>query len=381
MVTIKHIGETACQVFGVKWDDLTGKKRGDDNLMAARHCAKTLAFNMEYSTADISDALGGHRTTVNNSIKVINDYGQFCDQYALLKEAVDNYMEPPEETPPPLAAKVQYDDNGIQRVTQEEYDERFYGHTEKINTKTGNHWFPAFHYLWHLGAPMSPFLVSWYKEYGHEADRIMKHKEQLGSFVHDRIENMTKYKLSTTTEMIENFCRMPSDILFVKRCFDGFMNFMRDHDAVVVSSEKMILAGDWGGTLDLELRIKDDGWKNVWCIDLKTSKSVFEDHLIQVECYRRVCGADRGGVLILGNSTKKRYTFTEVPVKKQDLFYAKFMAVKETAYITMLDRGTIAPTVEVFPVEFKLNPESYEIGDRLTSAVPVQEAGDGSSES
>jgi len=368
MIAITQILDISCRLFGVTTEDVKGKSREGTPLMV-RHLVRALASEKGYKPTEIADEIGGSRYAVYNSVKLILKFCQFHEQCNTLRDAIDAFV--PEVPIKPVEKPVEIiqtrDDSGIIRVTQEAYDERFYGHNEKINPRTGNKWFPAFHYLWSAGAPMSPFLVSWYKEYGHEADRIMKHKEQIGSFVHDRIEQMGKHHIPTTIENIENFCRDEGDVLFIKRCLDGFLNFMKDHDSVIVSSEKMILGEDWGGTMDLELRISDDKWSKVWCVDLKTSKSVFEEHLIQVETYRRVCGADRGGVLILGNSTKKRYTFTEIPVKKQDYLYSKFLAVKETAYVTMLERGTIAPTEETFPSEFNLNPENYEIGNRLTT--------------
>lgn len=371
MITIRQIGEVASAVFSVPYSGIAGTSKGEANIIA-RHCVRALAMNMGYTPTQIAVVLGGDRSTVYNSKKIIFTYGQLKLQYRQLEEAVMRYIPLENET---------YSDDGIKRVTLEAYDERFYSHAEKINPRTENHWFPAYHFLWKLGAPMSPFLIGWYKEYGHEADRIMKHKERMGSFVHDRIEQMSKHKIGTSIELIEDYFKDPGDVLFVKRCFEGFLNFMKEHDAYIVSSEKMILGEDWGGTMDLELRIKDDGYKAIWVVDAKTSKSVFEEHLIQVETYRRTCGADRGAVLILGNQTKKRYTFTEVPVKKQDMYYKKFLAAKEFAYITMLDRGIIAPTEEVFPKEFKLNDEAYEVRYTITNDLPVQEAGDGEGES
>jgi len=370
MITIRQIIEVASSVFNVPYSDIIGDSRIEEHIIA-RHCVKAFASNMGYAPTQISAVMGGHRTTVYNSKKIVFTYGQLKLQYRQLEEAVMRYIPAENEV---------YSDDGIKRVTLEAYDERFYSHAEKVNPRTNNHWFPAYHFIWKLGAPMSPFLIGWYKEYGHEADRIMKHKERIGSFVHDRIEQMSKHRIGTSVELIEDFFRDPGDVLFVKRCFEGFLNFMKEHEAYIISSEKMILGEDWGGTMDLELRIKDDKYKNKWVVDIKTSKSVFEEHLIQVETYRRTCGADRGGALILGNSTKKRYTFTEVPVKKQDVLYAKFLAAKEFAYITMLDRGTIAPTEEVFPKEFKLNPEAYEVRNTITDDLPLQEDSDGSSE-
>lgn len=262
----------------------------------------------------------------------------------------------------------------IQRVTNGQYDERFYSDEEKVNTRTGTHWFPAYHFLMSTGAPVSPHLVEWWKVYGYEADRIMKQKEERGSWVHEMIEQITKMGFILDQNYIEErWGNYEKDLLFVRRCFEGFFNFMVEEEAEIVSSERMILGDDWGGTMDLELRLKRDGYKNLWVVDIKTSKSVFEEHKQQVEAYRRTVGADRGGVLILGNSTKKRYTFTEVPKAKHDFYWKLFQAEKEVAYILLEDSKRLQPTEETFAESYSLKNLTYEINkDQDTK----EEAGD-----
>ena len=244
----------------------------------------------------------------------------------------------------------------ISRITNEQYDERFYYSKEKINPRTGTHWFPSYHFLMSVGAPVSNHLVEWWKNYGHEADRILKQKEVRGSWVHDRIEMITKFNQVVTQSDIEAaWGNNPSDMLFVQRALTGFFNFLNEEQAQVVSSERMILGEDWGGTMDLELRLKSDNYANLWIIDIKTAKSVYNEHLQQVEAYRRVTGADKAGVLILGNSTRKRYTFTAVVDKHRDHLYELFLAEKETAYKILTKENRLQPTEETFPKEYSMN--------------------------
>lgn len=248
----------------------------------------------------------------------------------------------------------------IERVTQEQYDERFYFDQTKVNIRTNTHWFPAYHFLMSTGAPVSPHLVEWWKNMGQEADRILKQKEERGSWVHDKVESMIKVGWKVTQEEIESrWGNYPKDQLFVNRALTGLFNFLNDEQAEIVSSERMIIADDWAGTMDLEVRIKSDDYKNVWIVDIKTAKSVFEEHKQQVEAYRRVTGADRAGILILGNSTKKRYTFSEVQKSKQDYYWKLFQAQKEVAYIILENEKRLEPTNESFPESYSLLNINY----------------------
>ena len=254
----------------------------------------------------------------------------------------------------------------IRRVTNEQYDERFYYSELHVNSRTGTHWFPAYHFLTSMGAPTSDYLIKWYKDLGHEAERVMKQKEIRGSWIHDAIERMTKWNVVITEAEIQMaWGNNEKDMLFVKRALTGFLNFMEEEQVQIVSSEKMIIFEDWAGTMDLEVRMKRDDYKNVWVVDVKTAQAVYEEHKQQVESYRRAVGADRGAVLLLGNSTKKRFTLSEVSVKKSDYYYKRFQAIKETAYIEMEEQNRLQPTIEIFPTEFKIT--SYVPSESITT--------------
>lgn len=264
----------------------------------------------------------------------------------------------------------------ILRVTNEQYDERFYYSELHVNSRTGGHWFPAYHFLMSMGAPMSEHLLKWYKDLGHEADRVMKQKEVRGSWIHEKVEKMTNWGVAVKAEEIATaWGNTEKDMLFVQRALTGLLNFIEDEQAVIVSSEKMIIAEDWAGTMDLELKLKRDGYKSVWVVDIKTAQAVYEEHKQQVECYRRAVGADRGGVLLLGNSTKKRYTFSEVSPKKSDYYFARFEAIKNLAYVDMTENNRLEPTKEEFPTEFKIisyvPSESNEIPEDRTDTGQV----------
>jgi hypothetical protein len=92
--------------------------------------------------------------------------------------------------------------------------------------------------------------------------------------------------------MVHKFCEMwlkgekftdPSDTV-VKGCFDKFKKFWTKHKLKLVESEK-ILYHEKGvcGTLDI---VAEDGEKNLWLIDIKTSKGIFLNMVHQLHGYR-----------------------------------------------------------------------------------------------
>jgi hypothetical protein len=92
--------------------------------------------------------------------------------------------------------------------------------------------------------------------------------------------------------MVHKYCEMwlkgekftdPSDPV-VKGCFDKFKKFWTKHKLKLVESEK-ILYHEKGvcGTLDI---VAEDGEKNLWLIDIKTSKGIFLNMVHQLHGYR-----------------------------------------------------------------------------------------------
>jgi len=92
--------------------------------------------------------------------------------------------------------------------------------------------------------------------------------------------------------MVHKYCEMwlkgekftdPSDPV-VKGCFDKFKRFWTKHKLKMVESEK-ILYHEKGvcGTLDL---VAEDPEKNLWLIDIKTSKGIFLSMVHQLHGYR-----------------------------------------------------------------------------------------------
>ena len=92
--------------------------------------------------------------------------------------------------------------------------------------------------------------------------------------------------------MVHKFCEMwlkgekfaePEDKV-IKNCFNEFKKFWTKHRLKLVESEK-ILYHERGicGTLDI---VAEDPQKNLWLIDIKTSKGIFINYVHQVHGYK-----------------------------------------------------------------------------------------------
>ena len=246
-----------------------------------------------------------------------------------------------------------------QQVTQEQYDERFYCKEGMLNSRNGTKWFPsATHILKWKTTP--PELMEWIGNKGYEESRrIMHRKGDLGKYVHNALERMLKDGLGWPMADIEKDFPDAKEALFVKRALKGALNWAENmqkkyDDFEILEAEQSLFGADYAGTVDLLVKMGGE----TWLIDFKTSKSVFPTHKIQVIAYQKARGADRGAVLLLGNRTKQRYTFSPIcqDVKKiiseEEWCWKQFQLIKDLFY---LDHPMAKPTEEEFPEEFKFS--------------------------
>jgi len=250
-------------------------------------------------------------------------------------------------------------DGVIERITNEAFDERFYLHPEKVNIRTGNHFFPAFHFITSLGAPENAGLGKWKQDKGHFADYILTHSAAIGTFVHDSIDSMIKNGTDVKHETIHQLFTDEKEAQRVKECLLGFLTFMADQEPEILSSEAMVVADDFAFTMDLKCKIKEDEYKGVWVVDWKTSKVATDDHKMQVEVMRRTVRADKAAIVVLGNGTKKGYTFSPVQPSKSEYLWKRFCAIRDTAYVEILERGLVKPRENNMPSSFSLKNVKY----------------------
>jgi hypothetical protein len=149
-----------------------------------------------------------------------------------------------------------------------------------------------------LGKLASPMLENWkisnmVNAIKQEMERQEIPLDKIESIVLNAKTNAKKQgdNILNIGSMVHKFCEMwlkgekftdPSDPV-VKGCFDKFKRFWTKHKLKVVESEK-ILYSERGfcGTLDL---VAEDPEKNLWLIDIKTSKGLFLNMVHQLHGY------------------------------------------------------------------------------------------------
>ena len=149
-----------------------------------------------------------------------------------------------------------------------------------------------------LGKLASPMLENW--KISNMVNAIKKEMERqeipldkIESIVLNAKTNAKKQgdNILNIGSMVHKYCEMwlkgekftdPSDPV-VKGCFEKFKKFWTKHKLKVVESEK-ILYSERGfcGTLDL---VAEDPEKNLWLIDIKTSKGLFLNMVHQLHGY------------------------------------------------------------------------------------------------
>lgn len=359
-MTLGQIAKEIARRFEVDVSDMISLKR-DEQFVKARHIWRTIAVHeFLYTPIDVAKfellqrgkvyESGGSesRAAVYSSIEKIVNERIFEQEYESALKMIRMLC------PAPTHDEETIVDDGITRVTQEEFDSRFYGHPTKINPVSNNNWFPSWHYLYGKGAPTNDFLVTYYKSKGFFSDFEFHRAEVMGSYVHNRIEDMGAFGIDTTIEQIDRAFSNPKEARRVKECLQAWLNFVKNEEPQVLSYEQKVIAEDWGGTVDLRARIKSDNYENVWTIDFKTSKSVYDSHKSQVECYRRQFGDGKAAVLLLGNSTKNKYTLSEVKEKDRDFWYQDFINIKQVAYHRLKKDNRLEPYAKDMPDVFTL---------------------------
>jgi len=239
------------------------------------------------------------------------------------------------------------------QITNEAYDERYYvDEKEKLNKTTGLKWFPSVTFVM-KHKPANNILTEWIANKGwEESRRIMMHRANIGTFVHNTLEEMLVDGKEYNEEEITHLFKDPKDALFVKRCLLGAMNWAdvmtkKYEDFKILHCEIPCFGTDYAGTVDLV--IQADGEK--WVIDFKTSKNIYDSHKMQIVAYMKALGIKNGAVLQLGNRTKQRYTFSVIKPEDASNFWEMFTRIKDLFY---LDTKKVQPTQEAFPILFTL---------------------------
>lgn len=240
----------------------------------------------------------------------------------------------------------------ITRITQPEYDSRFYHSNIRVNSRTGKNYFPSFSFLSSLGSPSSPTLDKWRMDHGHHAEIIFEERRKSGTILHDLIDRIIKQGIPVTEDEIDE--KYPRYAQEIKNGLLGFVNFWEAYKPKVYRTEHTILSDDEGGTEDFEGWLNVDNYEKLWTLDWKSSKVVNDKHKLQACVYQKMAGTQACGIVIFGNQTQKKFTFTEVKEKEREQMLKEWACIKELAYLKLIDDKFTEPKPHPYPTEFKI---------------------------
>jgi len=224
-----------------------------------------------------------------------------------------------------------------------EFDERFY----QVGPDT---FYTSVTYILGCCYPSGAGLTQWIGDVGNKrAEEIRDEAGEDGSFVHDAIDRMLHGQKITSQEIEEKF-KKSARILKIKKCLKSFIDWYNEYKPEIIKTEFMIVNSEYqfGGTVDLLCKINGENY----IIDYKTSKSISEEHRVQLSAYNKeVSNLEyKMAILHLGNTTIKGYSFLEV--KDNEKYFKQFQSVNNL--FKQLNPNA-RPQQNVFPLEFFVN--------------------------
>ena len=240
----------------------------------------------------------------------------------------------------------------IEQINSYEFDERFYR-----RVRDGVEEFvPSVTYVLSSTYPMGPGLAMWRGTVGNEqADLIIERALEDGSYVHNAIADMWDGGEVSGDDIVSTF--KPKRSLKVKRSLQAFLDWYDEFRPEHLDHEYITWNEGYGyaGTVDLKCKI--DGEE--FLIDFKTSKSIGGKERSQIAAYGL---ADSNpdihlALLQLGNTTKKRYTFSVLSKEDIEKYREQFLTALK---MFKLLNPNAHPNNEIFPDVFKLPSHDEE---------------------
>lgn len=228
--------------------------------------------------------------------------------------------------------------NDILQINVYEFDERFY--------QMGEKYAPSVTYKLSCASPTEYGLIQWRGDVGNKrADEILEESSQLGSYVHDAIFRMIQGQAVKSEEVRAMFSK--GSCLKVLKCLKGFEEWFKSVKPEVLGAEFTTWNDkyNFAGTVDLKCKINGE----VWIVDYKTSKSIHDDHQLQLSAYGYSEKVGKLGILHLGNTTKQGWSFLEIKDPKK--YWQQFEKVSE---LFDLKYPNAKPNQDIFPIEFNL---------------------------
>lgn len=261
-------------------------------------------------------------------------------------------------------------EKGTFRVTTQ--DERWYGKPSK-NSKTGlpeYDWYPSSTWIVHYYYT-DAFLIEWIAKKGlDEAEAIKIAAGDKGSKIHQGTELLAKGETITIGQKFMNWDKGIDEEITVEEyeAMIAYKNWFERSNIQVLCTEMSVFNKGknfkYAGTLDEIDAVTNDitGFRQIWIVDKKTSKSISDGHKMQLSSYSHAdidyqklgiteeeWSNRKLAILQLGYPyNKDKYKFTEV----EDCF-EDFIKVCYTTWRKKNPDAT--PKQALYPLSIKLN--------------------------
>lgn len=226
---------------------------------------------------------------------------------------------------------VSVDGRKLIRITTA--DSRWYCEQVSVDgTEENREWVyvPSVTWIIDVGYPKGENFCRWWASRGFdEGERIKQAAGEKGSIVHQACECIARGGTISLDDKFENPNTLNSqEISPVEyHCAMTFAEWWESERPEIIAIERAVWSDKYGyaGTEDYVLRLKSTDYKDIYVIDLKTSKQVYSSHELQVSALkhadsslpRNVQGKAIGvklGILQVGYTLnkKKQFKYTEV---------------------------------------------------------------------
>jgi len=232
-------------------------------------------------------------------------------------------------------------------------DERWYSKTIK-NIKTGLPeikwkpsvtWIKSYYY-------MSPYLMKWIADKGlTESEKIKKDAGLKGDKIHQATEDIDRgIEISMDSKYLNKRTGEPEELTVEEyEAIMSYRDYIDAEEPELLANELTVFSKEnseeeYGGTLDriFAKGFVKEGVRQIWIVDIKSSKSIYKDMTIQVSAYsyadinyKEMGITDEEwenrklAILQVGYQRNKNgYKFTEIP-SKYNLFQVAYQTWKE----------------------------------------------------
>ena len=229
----------------------------------------------------------------------------------------------------------------------------------------GEEYYPAVTKIlsWGMYTPVQ--LMDWRGRVGNEvAEEIMNSAGDRGSMIHDLLENLINGADIDLTKMASRDAHL---------AYNGFGGWLAEYQPKFLKLKDFNLATYGKSKLGTEFTVASEEYKfagtvdllceidgEVWIVDFKTSKGVYDSHMLQITAYQQAFEEMTGikprrGILHLKNTTKKGYQFVEkIEIAKREVEMEDYMHVYELAKIRFGGKLPEPPKVQQYPELFNL---------------------------